>query len=155
MDPRYSGSPGGQSPNRGTSFDLHQREIIRIHELWTKAKQELKSKAHEIDQLRARLRVLEADSVQSTMQHQELARYQSTLHGLTDKLRSVSGAPVCPGSRARGCCNTLGLQCWNCGQRCAHTHIVSARRPCAASSSRSYPTCLYAPPSAAERRLPP
>ena len=113
MDPRYSGSPGGQSPNRGTSFDLHQREIIRIHELWTKAKQELKSKAHEIDQLRARLRVLEADSVQSTMQHQELARYQSTLHGLTDKLRSVSGAPVCPGSRARGCCSTHGLQCWN------------------------------------------
>ena len=100
MDSRYSGSPGGQSPNRGTSFDLHQREIIRIHELWTKAKQELKSKAHEIDQLRARLRVLEADSVQSTMQHQELARYQSTLHGMTDKLRSVSGAPVCPGNGA-------------------------------------------------------
>ena len=125
MDPRYSGSPGGQSPNRGTSFDLHQREIIRIHELWTKAKQELKSKAHEIDQLRARLRVLEADSVQSTMQHQELARYQSTLHGLADKLRSVSGAPVCPGSRARGCCNTLGCSA-GMVQRCAHTHSVRA-----------------------------
>lgn len=31
----------------------------------------------------------------------------------------------------------------------------AAAPPCAASRSRSYPTCLYAPSSAAERRLPP
>eukprot|EP00947_MAST-08B_sp_MAST-8B-sp1_P005999 g5999.t1 len=50
MSPISVSNRGGGSG----SFELHQREILRIHELWNKAKSELKHKSYEIDQLRAR-----------------------------------------------------------------------------------------------------
>ena len=49
-----SSPPAERMGHAGGSVELHQREIIRIHELWSKAKSELQAKSTEIDQLRGR-----------------------------------------------------------------------------------------------------
>lgn len=79
-----------QSPiSHSASVALQQREIVRIHELWQKAKAELRAKSAELTEMRTTLR----DATTSQRAVEESIKDTQTLHEqnlrLTERLRTV------------------------------------------------------------------
>ena len=79
-----------QSPiSHSASVALQQREIVRIHELWQKAKAELRAKSAELAEMRTTLR----DATTSQRAVAESIKDTQTLHDptlrLTERLRTV------------------------------------------------------------------
>eukprot|EP00943_MAST-04B_sp_MAST-4B-sp1_P004750 g4750.t1 len=78
--------------NTNASIDsttIQQREIVRIHELWQKAKAELRSKSRELADLRGRIAIADTTTGRVEMQLNELSRVQHEALELREVLRST------------------------------------------------------------------
>ena len=78
--------------NNNTTIDsttIQQREIVRIHELWQKAKAELRAKSRELADLRGRIAIADTTTGRVEMQLNELSRVQHEALELREVLRST------------------------------------------------------------------
>ena len=78
----------GLSPISHTkSVALQQREIVRIHELWQKAKADLRHKSAELAELKTRVQIAESTSRRVTAQMDDHSRLQLENSQLRDRVR--------------------------------------------------------------------
>ena len=75
--------------SHSTSVALQQREIVRIHELWQKAKAELRSKAAELAELKDRLIVSDSTNLRAEAQLDDYSHVQLENVKLKEQLRTT------------------------------------------------------------------
>jgi hypothetical protein len=80
------GSKTGDSMSASSA--VQQREIVRIHELWQKAKAELRNKNRELADLRSHIAVADTTTGRVEMQLNELSKVQQEALEMREQLRS-------------------------------------------------------------------
>ena len=82
------GVHNGTSPiSHSSSVALQQREIVRIHELWQKAKSELRSKSQELSDLQQKTNILDSSSRRIHSQMEDTAQLQSQNLRMSERLK--------------------------------------------------------------------